>query len=248
MVDRYALAHQRARYFQAAVHAGFRHGRYVIAEETITDARASLAAAEQARDLRGLAFARFCLAFTLLLAGLDQEAEPLLASGLNDSTVLGDQQLIARYLAYTSLLHRRCDQVKEARAAATRAAEIAQTAKLFDYVGVAHANLCWVAWCEGGPDLEQHAETALEAWARLEPGYVYPLQWLARVPLACHLLRLDRLDRARVHLRALTDKKQHRLPDGITAAIEDALDEGASVDVSEAATRFAFLCKRHRYI
>jgi hypothetical protein len=51
-----------------------------------------------------------------------------------------------------------------------------------------------------------------------------------------------------VHLRALTDKKQHRLPDGITAAIEDALDEGASVDVSEAATRFAFLCKRHRYI
>jgi hypothetical protein len=248
MVDHHALPHQRARYFQAAVHEGFRRGRYVIEEETIAQARASLAAAEQTHDLRGLAFARFCLAFTLLLAGLDQEAEPLFAAGLKASVVLGDQQLIARHLAYTSLLHRRCHRVADARSVAERAAEVAETVKLHDYVGVAHANLCWAAWTDGSPDLERHARKALDAWSRLAPWYVYPLQWLARAPLACHLLTLGRLDGARVHLRALADSKQHRLPDGLAAVMSAAFDDNAAMTCAELAARFAHQCKRYRYV
>ncbi len=56
MIEEHGLAQQRAQFFQAVVHLVLRRDRYVIADEAVEYARASLAAAEQARDDRGSRF------------------------------------------------------------------------------------------------------------------------------------------------------------------------------------------------
>jgi hypothetical protein len=59
----------------------------------------------------------------------------------------------------------------------------------------------------------------------LPPAYVYPLQWLARMPLAAHFVASSRTDEALTQWQLLLDSRQHLLPDPLRAAIECALLE-----------------------
>jgi hypothetical protein len=249
MIDEHGLAHQRAQFFQACVHMCFRRDRYVIDDETVQYARASLADAERARDIRGLAFARFCLAFTLLLKGCEAEAEPILAAGLSDSELVGDRTLRARYLSYRSMLLRRLGRAAEAAAVASDAAEIAAAVDALDYVGVAHSTLCWVAWREGDhAGVERHAEIATGAWRKLLPKYVYPLHWLVRVPRACHFVETGQWASACDEWRALLDPRQHRLPQPLAEAIDAAVGETDHGALARRAAAVIEHCKSYRYL
>jgi hypothetical protein len=126
--------------------------------------------------------------------------------------------LQARFLAYNAMLHRRLGRASETRIISERVLEIAQKQGFDDYIGVALALLCWVALREGG-DVEVRATEALAAWGRLPAGYTYPLQWLARIPLAAQLTSSGRLDDAVAQWQLLLDPAQCLLPDRLDGAI-----------------------------
>jgi hypothetical protein len=111
-------------------------------------------------------------------------------------------------------------------AAAQRALDIASRHGFLDYVGVAHANLSWVA-LQIGEDVEAAAAQALAAWNQLPSGYSYPLQWLVRMPLAVDMTRRGHVDDALHQFELLLDKSQHLLPGPLARTIELALAKRA---------------------
>ncbi len=132
---------------------------------------------------------------------------------------------------------------------AERASAIADAAAMLDYVGVAHATLCWASWREGRRlDVERHARIALDAWGKLLPHYAYPLHWLARMPLACHLAESGRIDAALDEWRALLDDRQHRLPVSLTQAIEAALGNPDPDGQRRHLHGVLELCRGYRYL
>jgi serine/threonine protein kinase/tetratricopeptide (TPR) repeat protein len=254
MVEQYGLGAQRAQFFQALAHMAVRRDRYRIAEDTMDYARASFEAAEETGDIRELAVARFFLAFPLMLQGLEKEAEPLFVDAIAGAERAGDATLHTRALSYYAVLHRRLGRVAEAHAAADRARAMAEKGTMLDYVGASQANLCWVAWCQArGPAVESHASEALSAWGKLLPSYVYPFQWLARMPLAAHLAMSGRMDEALKQWGSLLDPPQLLLPDLLGEAIGQmraARDAGsrASAEVTLGVQRIIQLSQQFRYL
>jgi len=217
---------QRAQFFQALAHMNVRRARYRISEDTLEYVHASLRAAEQQTDPTELALAHFSTAFPLMFAGRDVEAEPHYAKAIELAERVGDVMLQARFLSYAAICQRRLGRTSETRAFAQRALDIAEKQRLYDYVGVAHANLCWVAF-RCGDDAEAPAAQALGAWKNLPPGYPYPLQWLARIPLAVQLFRRGRTSEALQHWRFLLAPTQYALPERLSDVILGGLDREA---------------------
>jgi serine/threonine protein kinase len=222
LIEQHGTPLQRAQFFQALVHMNLRRDRYRISLDTLDYVRASLRAAEQQDDARERALAHFTLAFPLMFAGHDSEAEPHYLQAIAGAERVGDMALQARFLSYYAILLRRLDRVDETRAIAERVREIAEKQGFVDYLGVAHAHLAWVALRQQR-EVEPEASLALAAWARLPPSYKYPLQWLARAPLAAHLTACGHADDALAQWQLLIDEVQSRLPDELEAAIRAAL-------------------------
>jgi eukaryotic-like serine/threonine-protein kinase len=229
LVERHGLAAQRAQFFQALVHVNLRRDRYDVADETVEYARASLAAAEQANETRGLALARFFLAFVLTFRSCEGEAEPLFLAALQGSERVGDAALQARFLTYYAVLHRRLGRVPKVRSTAERASGIAMSSAMFDYLGASSAHLCWAALHDGHlDDAQRHAHDAFAAWSKLPAEYPYPFQWFVRIPLAALLWESGRFEEALDHWAFLLDDSQHRLPAPLQEAIEGALADRAA--------------------
>jgi serine/threonine protein kinase/tetratricopeptide (TPR) repeat protein len=232
LVEQRGSPQQRTQFLQGLIQANLRGRRYRGNAESVELARASLRAAQQTHDLSELALARGFLGVVLTMtdAGDAQEAEEMFTQAIAQVERVGDAGLSARFLTYYGVLLRRSGRVGEVQSLAQRALDIATKHGFHDYVGVAHANLAWVALRTGG-DVEAVAGEALTAWGRLPAAYVYPLQWTLRVPLAIHLTRLGKLDEAKMQWELLLDIRQHLLPDELTRAIQLALEE-SSTEVS----------------
>jgi hypothetical protein len=157
--------------------------------------------------------------------------------------------LQARFLSYHATLHRRLGRVGEVRGLAERACAIAETYDMLDYVGVAHANLCWVALrsCQA-VDVERHGRLALSAWDKLRPAYAYPMQWLARMPLAAHCVDKGHVDVAVDHWRALLESDQCRLGKSLEDAIQCVLGEAEPPARADKARRVVDISKELRLV
>lgn len=226
---------QRAQFFHVLLLMSLRRDRYRVDAQGLQVARTAIDAASASGDVVELAIAQFDLAFMLVFARREAEAEPLYSTALEIVERVGDAALETRILSYYTLMHRRVGRVAQTRAMASRALAIAEKHGFDDYVGVAFANLCWAALVEGG-DVEPAAERALSAWQALPANYPYPLQWLARAPLAAHLTRTGRAHEALSHWEQMLAPTQAQLPDELRLAIETALDERSEPAVMDALT------------
>ena len=243
-VIEHASPAQKARFLQGLVQAASKRDRMRINDETLEHSRAQLEAATQCKDLRELANARFTRAFVLSMRGLQEESEPLFLAALDDAHRLDDALLQARVETYYAIVHRRLGRQAEARSAAERLLAFTEERKMHDYVGVAHANLAWCEWRAGGDDVERHAREALASWDKLRPAYVYPLEWLARMPLAAYLHAKGRTDESLENCRLMLHDPQQLLPDELAAAIERTLtrpDDQGLAAIIEMAWSFQFL-------
>jgi predicted ATPase len=241
---------QRAQFLQGLIHANMRSLRYRLNADSLQLARAALAAAEQTQDPGEIALARGYLAVVLTFTGMSetQEAEGLFKSAIAHVERVSDASLQARFLSYYCMLLRRAHRLADARVVAQRALEISERYRFFDYIGVAQANLSWVA-LETGGDVQAAADKALGAWGQLPAAYTYPLQWIVRMPLAVHLTRVGKLDEALSQWQLLLDTRQHLLPDELSAAIELALQKRAGSAADEASLEsLAELARALRYI
>ncbi|WNG48203.1 AAA family ATPase [Archangium minus] len=214
---------QRARFFQSLVQMGFRSERYRVSAQTVAHGRAFMRASQESGVDGEVSMARFVLATALLLHGELDESEALMIAALDEAGRVGDVTLQSRCLSYLTMTSRLRCRLDETRHRAERGLAVATAARMEDYIGVAQANLAWVAWREGRADVaEQSARQALQLWQPL--SLVYPFQWMAHWPLAAVLLEQHHALEALAHLRATLEPQQQRLPEALLALLEGIED------------------------
>lgn len=125
------------------------------------------------------------------------------------------------HLTYLTLLYRRRGQVEEVREYAERSLAAATAAQSAMYVGMAKANLAWLAWRSGNPsEAQEYGRAALELW----PAAGHFLEGLALWPLMGVALGREQIAEAVEYGRALLAPTQQALPDPIHAQVEAALE------------------------
>src|SRR5262249_26786765 len=222
IVERYGTPAQRARFFWGRVQMVLRHDRYVVSEETLSYAQAQVAASEESGSLGELANARFVLGFCHLWRSELDAAEEHMHAALALMERTGDITLQSRCLTYLTISYRTRGHVEAVRRSIERSKAVATTGQMLEYLGAAKANLAWVAWREGKlSEVQLNGRAALELWQ--QTPLVYPFQWTALWPLIGVALAQEQLPDAMNYARALLTPVQQRLPDALTAAIEDAL-------------------------
>ena len=131
---------------------------------------------------------------------------------------------------------------------ATSAFDIAQQLNSDAYIGAAYGNLAWLDYRDGHfSKAEMQAKEALTTWG----DYQYPFKWLSHWVLVAIYLDHDELDRAVQSVRVLLDPKQQRLPDDVTAALEQSLQNwkvGKIDSAGKALIKAVELAKQRGYL
>jgi serine/threonine protein kinase/tetratricopeptide (TPR) repeat protein len=182
VVEVHATPLQRARFLRTQWMRNLRRDRYVTTEETLHIARAALAAGKESADADQLLADYFGLGLVLLFNGQPIEAMQAMSDALSMAELGGETSRQARCLAYLSLAARTRGLLAETEAYAVRCHDVASAAGMRDYVAAARANRAWIALRTGNhEDAKVLAREALDLWASLT--LVFPLQWLALLPL-----------------------------------------------------------------
>ncbi len=221
-VEQYGTPALRSRFFQGLGIMAQRRDRYVISEETMAHTRASLEAIRESGNASAIALAQFMLGFNYLWRRDLDEAEKHLHSALKLAEQIGDVVVQSRCLTYLSILYRKRGEKEEVEHYVSRALTVATAGKMLEYISTAKANLAWVSFQEGNlSEAKENGRSALEMWQK-EP-LVYPFQWTALWPLIGVALAQDQVSEAVDHARALLEPSQQRLPDALTAVLEEAI-------------------------
>lgn len=222
ILSKYGTADQRGRYHANRVRVGNRRERYDPSAETLFDARASLAAFVESGNPREIADATFRVGFVLLWQGDLPDAETHLKAALEAANENGDVQVRVLCLTYLAVVCRMHRQDDAAQAYAAGALEAASAAKMAGYVGIARANLGWVAYRRKNVSVaETEFRSALELWKSVPTPY--PFQWLALVPLVAILLIRRELNDAIDCALRLLEPSQAKLPDMLSSRLEAAI-------------------------
>jgi class 3 adenylate cyclase/tetratricopeptide (TPR) repeat protein len=212
-----ATPHQRAEYFDHLVLRDLRDLRYDASDATVAHARDYVSAARQTSDLATLASAQFLLAFVLLHVSRLDEALRIMQEGLQTARRSGHRAIELRCMTYLCTIFRRQHQLEATRKRALDSHALAAKEAMYEYVGMAAANLAWVAWRERRiAEVEDLAREALACWQR--SPVAYPFQWAGILPLIAALRAGGRLPEAIDLCARLVDPSQQRLPGPLTEA------------------------------
>jgi DNA-binding SARP family transcriptional activator len=218
-VEQHGTHFQRARLYLLFVQINLRRDRYVISDETLAYARAAVAAVEQSGDPTRKEALRFALGFALLWRGELEEAEEQLLAAREWDEQIGYAYEKTLALTYLTILYRKRGQAEQVRHYAAQALETATSSDLPSYIATAYANQAWAAWRE---NKYKEARAKAEAALRLWPSS-YPFQWTALFPLIAVFLRRNQIAQAIGYTRLLSQPLQQRLPDALTASLEQAI-------------------------
>jgi tetratricopeptide (TPR) repeat protein len=233
-VEQYGTPALRSKFFQGLNLLGLRRDRYVISEETMAHARASLEAIRESGNLSAIALAQFTLGFSYLWRGDLDEAEGHLQATLKRAEQVGDVVIQSRCLTYLTILYRKRGQIEEVQHYISRALAVATAGNMLEYISTAKANLAWVKWHEGNlSGAQENGRIALEMWQ--QAPLVYPFQWTALWPLISAALVQDQVSEAVDYARALLESSQQRLPDALTALLEEFIKtwEGGETETAD---------------
>ena len=216
-----------AGYYHALAHVGFRRERYLLSAETVGYARRMVEAALASDDQLLIGETLFDRGFAELFHGDTAAATHTLHRAWEHAERTGDVTRIVRSLTYLTICHRRSRHIEAVEAYARQCLETAQESASAVYIGTSQANLAWADFSRGRyPEAEERCRSALAFWRQIDAAF--PFCWLAALPLlAIRLMRRDFAEANRMaHL--LLGPEQQRLPEGLTAALDEAL--GAARD------------------
>ena len=197
----------------------------MISEETLDLARSALAASQEAGNLRQIAVNQFSLGFVHLWHWDLDEAHRHLTAALEMTERMGEADYRIRCLAYLSVIYRMQDEARQSQHLASRCLEAATASEAVAYIGVARANLAWLAWRDGSAgEAQTDGLAALACWNR--PPSAYPCHWLALWPLLAVALDQSTIDDALGHARSLIDPEQQPQRSPLVAVLQDALTAG----------------------
>jgi DNA-binding SARP family transcriptional activator len=226
-------AASRLRFLMASCLMHLRRERYAVSDEMLANSREALALSREWGDLKTRIDCQFELGFLHLWRRELDEAEEHLQAALGLAEASGAIWMQTLSLTYLTVLRRFRGREDEVLDYALRAREAAEAAHMPDYVAAARGNQAWVAWRRQNlRAAEQKGQEALLLW-RQSP-LVYPFQWQALWPLVGVALARGREDEAWTYAQALLEPKQQRLPDGLNAALEAALQARAEEQASAA--------------
>jgi hypothetical protein len=216
-----------AGYYHALAHVGFRRERYLLTAETVGYARLMVEAALTSGDQLLIGETLFDLGFAELFHGDTAAATVTLTRAWEHARRTGDVTRNVRSLTYLTICHRRSRQIETVEAYARQCLETAQESASAVYIGTSQANLAWVDFSRGRyPDADERCRSALAFWRQIDAAF--PFYWLAALPLlAIRLMRRDFAEANRM-AQLLLGPEQQRLPDPLTAALDEAL--GAARD------------------
>jgi hypothetical protein len=97
---------------------------------------------------------------------------------------------------------------------------------MLEYIGMASANLAWVAWREGNlAQAEEEGRAALDLWRQLPAAHSScAFQWTALWPLVGVAHTQGRIAEATEWARPLFERTQQRVPEALTAAVMRAIE------------------------
>jgi DNA-binding SARP family transcriptional activator/predicted ATPase len=235
-VERHGTPSQCISFFLCLASMNNRRDRYVVSEETLDFCRIALAIARESEDSGDIAWARFLLGFSQLWCGDLDDAEKQMEAALALAEETGDVVHQSRCLAYLAVLHRKRDQLGQARRYALRGLDAARVGQMPEYVGTAQANLAWVAWREDDlAQAEAYGQAALKSWGQLPAGHAScAFRWTALWPLVAAAAARNQIREAFAWLRALLEPSQQPPPTALKAAVESALRVAQGSDAGEA--------------
>jgi hypothetical protein len=233
-LTRCALPLLRAAHLQGKILARARRERYLASAEAVDTALAALAIFEEWGDPDMIAITEWGVGWMLLFHGDLDGAEEHLQAGLalaDRTRHLTNQAVL---LTWLSVLHRKRGEMEASREYALRGIEAATGAHLLENVGLARANLAWLAWREGDlPEAEKQAHAALELWE--QSAFIYAFHWTALFPLLAIAVEQGAIAEAVDHARALLHTQQQRLPEPLETALEAAIQAGEEEGAKAAA-------------
>lgn len=208
---------QRAEYYDQLVLRDLRNYRYTPTAETLKNASNYVAAAEETGNLAVLASAQFILGFVRLHDVQLADAEAAMLAGLETAQKSGHRAIEMRCITYLGLIYRRMGQMADTVKRSRESLDLARELGMYEYIGLATANLAWEAWRRGATDEGQRiARRAIDDFQK--STIAYPFEWSAILPMiAVSKGTTTRAELAEMSLR-LVDESQQKLPD----AVEDA--------------------------
>jgi class 3 adenylate cyclase/tetratricopeptide (TPR) repeat protein len=234
-VEQYGTPDLRSRFFQGLVIMAQRRDRYVISEETMADAQASLEAIRESGKPSAMALAQFALGFNHLWRGELNEAEEDMQAALELAERIGDVVVQSRCLTYLTILYRKRGQSEEVQHYISRALDVATAGNMLEYISTAKANLAWVKWCTGNlSEVRENGRIALEMWQ--QAPLVYPFKWTALWPLISVAHVQYQVSEAVDYAQTLLEPTQQRLPDALTALLEEAIKSWEGGETEKAHT------------
>jgi len=231
VVQQYGLPAQRAGFLRSLILASLwrdftagRHERYMTSEESLGYAQALLATRLEMGNEREVGWARFYLAIACLWHGDLEEAEEQLQAALTLGERTGDVTLQARCLGNLIHVYRNRGQVEATRSASLRALALVTETPMPYYIGMAKANLAWVAWRERNlAEAWELGRAALELWS--QSSIFMPVRWTALWPLIGTELAQERIPEAMADARMLLAPGQQLPPEALSAVVEGVLQE-----------------------
>jgi DNA-binding SARP family transcriptional activator len=222
-IEQYGTPVQRADFLHSLGIMNMRRDRYVMSEETLTLIQTALAINQESGTLSDIAWCKFGVGYILLWQGDLDGAEEQMLAALELLQRTGDVMYQSRCLTYLTINYRQRSQVEKVKDYISRSLAMATAAHMPENVGVAKANLAWVAWREGNlAEAEAQGRAALKLWEQLAL-HVYPFHWVALWPLIGIALAQDQVAAVIDYARALLEPTQLRLPDVLTAVVEEAI-------------------------
>jgi tetratricopeptide (TPR) repeat protein len=227
-VEQWAAPGQRVNFLGRLFALYTERERIVVSDEAHSYLEAAFAASQELDDLGQTTYIEFGLGYSHLWRGELEQAEQHLRHALELAQQSGNAAYQMLCLTYLTSVGRMKTQVKPTREYARQSLTVAQQVGSPDYMGMAEANLAWIAWREGDlTEAQTRARAALDHWRK--PQRRYPFQWAALWPLIGLALARDDLRTAIEHGRALLDPLQQRLPEtfeGLLAQAVQAWDSG----------------------
>lgn len=198
----------------AFIRAGFRGSR-----ESRTAARRGLQAARETGNVNVTLSMQFSHGFHLLWNDELEPAHQELSQALASARETGNPLLQTQCLTYLTILERRRGNPAQVAALARESLRAARSIHRIDYIGVAQANLAWLAWREGDlEEAERLGRAALETWNA--DSHPYPVKWLGIWPLVAVCLANGKITEAVEPARRLIDPAQQRPPAAMAALLE----------------------------
>jgi tetratricopeptide (TPR) repeat protein len=232
-VEQHGAPSQRFRFVHAVFLMALRRDRFLTSDETLGYARELVTASQELDDLGQITWAHFGLGFALLWRAEHEEGEKELQAALGLAERGGDVVLQSRCLAYLSVLYRRWGQVEQARHYNARSLEVATAVQMPEYVGIARANLAWMAWrAQDLPEVVDNGHAALSIW-RPQPA-AYAFYWTALCPLIGVALNLGQQAEAIDYARELLEPAQMRLPGPLAETLGQAIQAWEEKDAGAA--------------